>query len=171
MYAKHGTNQAIFAKTSLQYSNRAMGHLPCTSMIFPFRCPSIGDFMGFLIAMFDYWRVIGFSPMSYIYIYDGEIMGNLTTSWYNGDILGFEWFDWNSLSLRRVNMAFSRSAAASASCCIIGIHHCIHCRGWFEISSDYDGQLLLPMIAGITMVGEPHFICSFLPPFQLGFLM
>lgn len=26
-------------------------------------------------------------------------MGNLTTSWYNGDILGFEWFDWNSLSL------------------------------------------------------------------------
>ena len=80
IYAKHGTNQAIFAKTSLQYSNRAMGHLPCTSMIFPFRCPSIGDFMGFLIAMFDYWRVIGFSPMSYIYICNGEIMGNLTTS-------------------------------------------------------------------------------------------
>ena len=26
-------------------------------------------------------------------------MGNLTTSWYNGDILGFEWFDWISLSL------------------------------------------------------------------------
>jgi hypothetical protein len=26
-------------------------------------------------------------------------MGNLTTSWYNPDILGFEWFDWNSLSL------------------------------------------------------------------------
>ena len=40
-----------------------------------------------------------FTYVLYIYICNGEIMGNLTTSWYNPDILGFEWFDWNSLSL------------------------------------------------------------------------